>query len=231
MLKSLSKYWYLLLLLCLTMVASAFYLPPSALSSLPSSPSSSSLSSQIPSSSNSVYQLSPSIYSSLKSSRMPSSSSLLRRGSLPLLSRQERNARDLSSSGEREPFGIAPSDWSSSPSSSSSLSSSSSSKESSSASSSSLYSSLSSQTALSRVRRRTRSRLSAYRHYSPRYRNANKRSRRLRTNFYKVLRNHARYRSEQAAVERLFKLFDISDDNVIERDEFRAALELMGIIS
>ena len=139
MLKSFSKYWCLLLLLCLTMVAPALYLHSSFLPSLLFS------SSSLPSSSKSAAQLLPSTHS-----LPPKPSSAAARGSLPqVMSRGAASRESLSSPGEKEAVHIPSSSWSL-PSSSSS------SKKSSSASSSLLHSLLSSHKGPSRVKREAR---------------------------------------------------------------------------
>ncbi|ESP05133.1 hypothetical protein LOTGIDRAFT_151934 [Lottia gigantea] len=46
-----------------------------------------------------------------------------------------------------------------------------------------------------------------------------------------MARQSPRYRDDQLFVEKMFRLFDMNDDDVIERDEFRAILQLFGIVS
>ncbi|XP_012936474.2 uncharacterized protein LOC101857556 [Aplysia californica] len=49
--------------------------------------------------------------------------------------------------------------------------------------------------------------------------------------FYRMMARHNRYRDDQVFVEKMFRLFDMNSDQVIERDEFRAILQLLGIIN
>jgi len=49
--------------------------------------------------------------------------------------------------------------------------------------------------------------------------------------FYRLMTRHNRYRNDQIFVEKMFRLFDMNSDQVIERDEFRAILQLLGIIN
>ncbi|KAK3772444.1 hypothetical protein RRG08_031463 [Elysia crispata] len=197
------------------MVAPALYLHSSFLPSLLFS------SSSLPSSSKSAAQLLPSTHS-----LSPKPSSAAARGSLPqVMSRGAASRESLSSPGEKEAVHIPSSSWSL-PSSSSS------SKKSSSASSSLLHSLLSSHKGPSRVKREARP--SGYgRSRSRRLKNLKrvKRSRRFWSRFHRVINSHRRYRSDQALAERLFLDFDINMDDVLERDEFRAGLELMGLIN
>ncbi|GFO20900.1 orcokinin peptides type b [Plakobranchus ocellatus] len=48
-------------------------------------------------------------------------------------------------------------------------------------------------------------------------------------NLRKVMARHRRYRNQQAVIEKMFKTFDMNKDQVIERDEFRAILQLLGV--
>ncbi|KAK3608501.1 hypothetical protein CHS0354_010351 [Potamilus streckersoni] len=50
--------------------------------------------------------------------------------------------------------------------------------------------------------------------------------------FTKMLSIHAvKHKNDIAFVERMFRIFDLNGDNVIERVEFKAVLQLLGIVS
>ncbi|CAL1537649.1 unnamed protein product [Lymnaea stagnalis] len=49
--------------------------------------------------------------------------------------------------------------------------------------------------------------------------------------FNQIMSRHNHYRDEQVFVEKMFRTFDMNSDQVIERDEFRAILMMLGIVS